>query len=168
MAKRCEVCGKGPQFGNNVSHANNRTRRRFDPNLQSIRVQQPKGGVNAFMLLMGASTALSYVYYATVYSAIQDVVPPNLRGTAVSLYFFAMYVFGASFGSMIMGALSDYFAHQAMSAAGASEMASAFRASGLHNAMYVIPALMLLCSGSLFGAARTIRADMQRLAGEKT
>ncbi|MBV8859297.1 MAG: 50S ribosomal protein L28, partial [Acidobacteria bacterium] len=40
MAKRCEVCGKGPQFGNNVSHANNRTRRRFDPNLQSIRVQR--------------------------------------------------------------------------------------------------------------------------------
>ena len=44
MAKRCEVCGKGPQFGNNVSHANNRTRRRFDPNLQSIRVQRPGGG----------------------------------------------------------------------------------------------------------------------------
>ena len=37
MAKRCEVCGKGPQFGNNVSHANNRTKRRFDPNLQAIR-----------------------------------------------------------------------------------------------------------------------------------
>lgn len=45
MAKRCEVCGKGPQFGNNVSHANNRTPRRFDPNLQSIRVQLPQGGV---------------------------------------------------------------------------------------------------------------------------
>jgi large subunit ribosomal protein L28 len=44
MAKRCEVCGKGPQFGNNVSHANNRTRRRFDPNLQSIRVKRPQGG----------------------------------------------------------------------------------------------------------------------------
>jgi large subunit ribosomal protein L28 len=43
MAKRCEVCGKGPQFGNNVSHANNRTRRRFNPNLQSIRVQPAKG-----------------------------------------------------------------------------------------------------------------------------
>lgn len=37
MAKRCEVCGKGPQFGNRVSHANNRTRRRFDPNLQAVR-----------------------------------------------------------------------------------------------------------------------------------
>lgn len=44
MAKRCEVCGKGPQFGNNVSHANNRTKRKFNPNLQSIRVQQPHGG----------------------------------------------------------------------------------------------------------------------------
>jgi len=43
MAKRCDVCGKGPQFGNNVSHANNRTRRRFEPNLQSVRVQLPTG-----------------------------------------------------------------------------------------------------------------------------
>jgi len=37
MAKVCSVCGKGPQFGNNVSHANNKTRRRFNPNLQSVR-----------------------------------------------------------------------------------------------------------------------------------
>lgn len=125
-----------------------------------IALQQTKGGVLAFTLLMGTSTALSYVYYSTVYSAIQDVVPPNLRGTAVSLYFFAMYVLGASFGSTVMGALSDYFAHQAMAAAGATEMADVFRASGLHDAMYVIPVLMLLCSGSLFGATRTIRADM--------
>jgi large subunit ribosomal protein L28 len=43
MAKRCEVCGKGPQFGNNVSHANNRTPRRFNPNLQPVRVQLPNG-----------------------------------------------------------------------------------------------------------------------------
>lgn len=43
MAKRCEVCNKGPQFGNNVSHANNRTPRRFNPNLQLIRVQLPGG-----------------------------------------------------------------------------------------------------------------------------
>jgi large subunit ribosomal protein L28 len=37
MAKRCEVCGKGPVSGNNVSHAHNVTRRRFLPNLQKIR-----------------------------------------------------------------------------------------------------------------------------------
>ena len=44
MAKRCDVCGKGPQFGNNVSHANNKTRRRFNPNLQPVRAVQPGGG----------------------------------------------------------------------------------------------------------------------------
>ena len=38
MSKRCEVCGKGPQFGHRVSHANNRTKRRWYPNLQSVRV----------------------------------------------------------------------------------------------------------------------------------
>jgi large subunit ribosomal protein L28 len=37
MAKRCEVCGKGPTYGRNVSHAHNVTPRRFDPNLQTIR-----------------------------------------------------------------------------------------------------------------------------------
>ena len=37
MAKSCEICGKGAQFGNRVSHANNRTKRRFEPNLQPVR-----------------------------------------------------------------------------------------------------------------------------------
>ena len=37
MAKVCDICGKGPATGNNVSHANNRTRRRWLPNLQNIR-----------------------------------------------------------------------------------------------------------------------------------
>jgi large subunit ribosomal protein L28 len=34
MARKCEVTGKGPMVGNNVSHANNKTKRRFLPNLQ--------------------------------------------------------------------------------------------------------------------------------------
>lgn len=37
MAKRCEICGKGPTTGNNVSHAHNITRRRFLPNLHKVR-----------------------------------------------------------------------------------------------------------------------------------
>lgn len=37
MAKRCEICDKGPMSGNNVSHAHNTTRRRFLPNLKSVR-----------------------------------------------------------------------------------------------------------------------------------
>lgn len=34
MSRRCELTGKGPMVGNNVSHANNKTKRRFLPNLQ--------------------------------------------------------------------------------------------------------------------------------------
>lgn len=36
MSRRCELTGKGPMTGNNVSHAKNRTRRRFLPNLQDV------------------------------------------------------------------------------------------------------------------------------------
>ena len=39
MAKRCQLTGKSVMSGNNVSHANNRTRRRFLPNLQSASMQ---------------------------------------------------------------------------------------------------------------------------------
>lgn len=38
MARRCEICGKGPAFGRNVSHAHNVTRRRFEANIQRVRV----------------------------------------------------------------------------------------------------------------------------------
>ena len=38
MARFCEICGKGPSFGNHVSHANNKTHRRWYPNLQTVRV----------------------------------------------------------------------------------------------------------------------------------
>ncbi len=37
MARMCEVCGKKPVFGNNVSHAHNVTSRRWLPNLQKVR-----------------------------------------------------------------------------------------------------------------------------------
>jgi large subunit ribosomal protein L28 len=43
MAQRCDICGKGPQFGNRVSHAHNVTHRRFNPNLQSVRAVVGKG-----------------------------------------------------------------------------------------------------------------------------
>lgn len=39
MARRCELTGKGPMTGNNVSHANNKTRRRFLPNLNDVTLQ---------------------------------------------------------------------------------------------------------------------------------
>lgn len=43
MSRRCEVCGKGTMSGNNVSHANNKTKRRFSPNVQKVRVFTERG-----------------------------------------------------------------------------------------------------------------------------
>jgi large subunit ribosomal protein L28 len=36
MSKTCDLCGRGPQFGHTVSHANNKTNRRWNLNLQSV------------------------------------------------------------------------------------------------------------------------------------
>ena len=38
MSQRCDICGKGPMFGNKRSHANNATKRRWNPNLQNVRI----------------------------------------------------------------------------------------------------------------------------------
>jgi len=37
VASVCDLCGKGPGFGNNVSHSHRRTRRRWNPNVQRVR-----------------------------------------------------------------------------------------------------------------------------------
>ncbi|MGI3225352.1 50S ribosomal protein L28 [Streptomyces sp. GTA36] len=37
MAANCDVCGKGPGFGNNISHSHRRTPRRWNPNIQRVR-----------------------------------------------------------------------------------------------------------------------------------
>ena len=70
MSRRCQITGKGVLTGNNVSHANNKTRRRFLPNLQetsllsdilgadvklrlstrAIRTVEHTGGIDAFLL----------------------------------------------------------------------------------------------------------------------
>ncbi len=127
-------------------------------------LSQPKGAIGAFMLLMAIGTMTMFVYYATVYAAIQDVIEPRLRGTAVAIYFCAMYVLGASLGPLGMGMLSDHFAHQAMHDAGAGAMTEAFKASGLHSALYAIPVLAVLASLVLFAASRTVEGDIHKRA----
>jgi large subunit ribosomal protein L28 len=49
MARTCEICGKRPSTGNSVSHANNRTRRRWKPNLQQVRAKIG-GGVRRILV----------------------------------------------------------------------------------------------------------------------
>jgi len=125
-------------------------------------LNQPKGSIAAFMVLMAIGTMTMFVYYATVYAAIQDVIEPRLRGTAVAIYFCAMYVLGASLGPLGMGMLSDHFAHQAMRDAGATAMTESAKAIGLHSAMYAIPVLAVLASLVLFAGSRTVEADIRK------
>jgi len=40
MARRCEVCGKGPMIGHKVSHSTHRTKRRWYPNLQTVHIEK--------------------------------------------------------------------------------------------------------------------------------
>ncbi len=43
MARVCYICNKGTRFGNNVSHANNRTRRSWQPNLRRVHILTEEG-----------------------------------------------------------------------------------------------------------------------------
>lgn len=132
-----------------------------------LAIAQPKGAINGFISLMSVGWMLIYVYYVTVYSAVQDIVEPNLRGTAMALYFFAMYVLGGAFGTSILGMLSDHYAKSAMAAAGASlvngSVPEQFRAIGLHDAFFVVPMVSLLLAIVLFAGATTITKDMKKL-----
>ncbi len=130
-------------------------------------IARPVGDLVGFTLLAGLGMASMYVYYSTVYSAIQDVIEPSLRGTAMSLYFFAMYVLGASLGPVGMGFLSSYFTRNAALAAGVTDTSfqalKPFAAEGLHSALYVVPVLGVLLGLVLFAASRTVTRDMEKL-----
>jgi predicted MFS family arabinose efflux permease len=153
-----------------------------------LALMRPAGDVLGFALLMGTGCGVMYAYYATVYSTLHDVVEPSLRGTAMALYFCAMYVLGASLGPVGTGLVSDYFTFQAASAAGAvaplpfddliaAELRSLFgeakgfnvralepfRAQGLHTAMYIVPTLASILAVVLFAASRTVSKDVRRL-----
>ncbi|HEX3396165.1 MAG TPA: MFS transporter [Steroidobacteraceae bacterium] len=127
-----------------------------------IAINQPKGAIITYVIFMTIGTITMFVYYATVYAAIQDVIEPRLRGTAVAIYFCFMYILGASMGPYATGALSDYFARKAMLDAGAGSMTEAFKAIGLHNAMYIIPILALAAAAVLFAASRTMEKDVRK------
>ncbi|WP_025898084.1 50S ribosomal protein L28 [Sneathiella glossodoripedis] len=58
MARRCELTGKGVQAGNNVSHAHNKSRRRFLPNVQDVRLMSEALG-RSFNLKVSAAALRS-------------------------------------------------------------------------------------------------------------
>ncbi|MDO9451648.1 MAG: MFS transporter [Stagnimonas sp.] len=121
---------------------------------------QPKGAVTALTLLLCGGWLLYFLYFVTVYPAIQDVVDARLRATAMAVYFFFQYVLGGAVGSLVTGALSDHFAKAAMSAAGATAMAPAFIAQGLQQSLALaVPVAIALTGLVLLLAARSFVAD---------
>jgi len=98
---------------------------------------------------------------------LQDVVPAPLRGTAMAVYFLAMYVLGASFGPVVTGVLSERLTVRAARAAGVVAGGTAalepFRGAGLHAALLVVPALALLMAAILWAASRTITRDAEQV-----
>jgi MFS family permease len=127
----------------------------------------PRGSTMIFLVLMGLACALMYFYYATVYSTIQDITEPASRGTAMAVYFLAMYVLGASIGPYGTGLLSDFFTKRAAQLSGITDMTQAalepFRAEGLHTAMYLIPILGVILALVLLAASRTVTKEIEAL-----
>jgi MFS family permease len=124
----------------------------------------PPHALAAFAVLAGAGVMSMYVYYSSVYATLHDVVEPPLRGTAMALYFFAMYVLGASFGPIATGMTSDYFTRRAAGAGLSGHALEPFRGAGLHSAMYLIPILSTVLTFVLLAATRTVARDADRVA----
>ena len=120
------------------------------------------GGVMAAVIFLTFSYATLCTYYGLVYSAIQDIVAPTMRGTAMAMYFMAMYLCGASFGPILTGKLSDMMARRAADAAGSAIVTEAFKAVGLQQAMLIMPVLAVLLAVVLYVGSRTIAGDMER------
>jgi MFS family permease len=135
--------------------------------LSYLALKAAPGNVFGFGVFMAFGSGLTFVYYGTVYSTIQDVVEPSLRGTAMAIYFCAMYVFGASFGPVATGLLSERFTQAAAAASGVDSFTRStlepFRAAGLHSAMYLVPALSGVLALVLFVASFTVRKDRENL-----
>lgn len=120
--------------------------------------------VALFVGLFAVGWVFAYNFYTCVYTAVQDVVEPRLRATAMALFFAGLYLLGGGLGPLIVGGLSDYLAQQAMLAAGATEISEAFRAIGLHSALYLVPAAMGLTGMFLLIAISTFKCDAQKMA----
>jgi MFS family permease len=107
---------------------------------------------------------LLYFYYGVVYASIQDLIPARLRGTAMAVYFFGMYVLGAVWGPVGMGWLSNRFAARHAAIEGAEVIEKAHKVQGLHDALFAVPLICLGLAIVLWFASRHVEADCGRLA----
>ena len=119
--------------------------------------------IGVFVAVFSVGWLFAYNFYTCVYTAIQDVVEPRLRATAMALFFAGLYLLGGGAGPVVVGLLSDHFAKAAMAVAGADVMNESFKAIGLHDAMYLIPAALLMTLVFLYLASRCFSKDAERM-----
>ena len=77
MSKICQLTGKKPIVGNNVSHANNRTRRRFEPNLQKKRFFIPE--LNKWVTLKITTSAMRNINKLGIFEYLQRLERQGVR-----------------------------------------------------------------------------------------
>jgi MFS family permease len=123
-------------------------------------IHQGIGSLAVALPLLTIAYGLLNMYYGLVYAAIQDIVAPALRGTSMAIYFLVMYLGGASWGSLIIGKLSDWFALHAAHLAGLDKINEAFKAIGLQQALLAIPVLSFLLAAVLWAGSKTIERDI--------
>jgi MFS family permease len=119
--------------------------------------------IGVFVGVFSIGWLFSYNFYTCVYTAIQDVVQPRLRATAMALFFAGLYLLGGGLGPVVVGLLSDHFAHSAMNAAQVEQMTEPFKAVGLHDAMYLIPVALFFALVFLVLASKCFSRDAQRM-----
>ena len=84
MSRRCELTGKGPMTGNNVSHANNRTRRRFLPNLNDVTLQSEALG-RSFKFRISASALRSVDHRGGLDKSLAKAKDADLSANALKV-----------------------------------------------------------------------------------
>lgn len=125
-------------------------------------IRQSYGAISIALPLLTLAFGLLNMYYGLVYSSIQDIVAPALRGTSMAIYFLVMYLGGASWGTVIIGKLSDTLARRAATSAGSAQVTEIFKAIGLQQAMLIIPALLIALALVLWAGSKTIARDIKR------
>lgn len=127
-----------------------------------LALEAPPGAVWQCVAGLLPGCLLLYAYYGTVYATIQDVVEPSMRGTAMAIYFCAMYCLGAALGPVGTGWVSDFLSRRAAMYDGVEVVGEVHKAIGLHEAMYLIPSLNAVLVVVLFAASRTVTRDVRR------
>jgi MFS family permease len=127
-------------------------------------ILQSYGHLALALPLLTLMYGLLNMYYGLVYASMQDIVGPTLRGTSMAIYFLVMYLTGASWGTVIIGKMSDRWARHTADLAGSAKITEAFKALGLQHALLAIPVCSLALGVVLWAGARAMGRDVERKA----